>query len=470
MENPNTSYAWNGAYFAIWSEEFETTSQITQMAYTDGGSPNYTVDGNRVTLDLGWRSLFPYGERVEIEIEAIKSGNQVYPQNFKTNYVRGEDIVYPDTPGLPPSWEPQKPDLSAQDLIFDQNAYYDANVAPITDDIIVYDPPNVTQVQIGLARNIGYPVNGAEDARAWIPTKLMAMGMGFALEEFGMNPNYLAALSMKENWGAGVTQDPSFNGIELIIDGETWIWPIVIDHPDGPYQVEAGNFNDLAKFFPDYFPPDAFHDDYTQVSADMNDPNWVSSAIVAALSLTASREQLNAVPDIGYNAFMANAQDPWAELEILSFAYNRGMGSLASKKLFSDNREQALNVPDIVEAFEMGGFASHVPTVRAVTGAMNAETNDIYDAEITWADMEHFLSKLRTFFANGEPSDAEWNQMTQDVHRAFDVLAAHWGGSHVSFRYDFLTLLRVMKQYRPLPYHPRPTGQDWYYQVQNLSP
>jgi hypothetical protein len=60
--------------------------------------------------------------------------------------------------------------------------------------------------------------------------------------------------------------------------------------------------------------------------------------------------------------------------------------------------------------------------------------------------------------------------MTADVQRAFNVLAAHWGGNTVSFRHDFLTLLRVAKQYLPQPYNPRPTGPDWFFRIVNAVP
>jgi hypothetical protein len=60
--------------------------------------------------------------------------------------------------------------------------------------------------------------------------------------------------------------------------------------------------------------------------------------------------------------------------------------------------------------------------------------------------------------------------MMADVQRASNVLAAHWDGRTVSFRYDFLTLLRVAKQYLPQPYNPRPTGSNWYSLVTNATP
>ncbi|GEM_PF-2064772 len=470
LRNPNATYVWNGSFFAVRAVTFRTSSQVQSIQFGEGGAPTFTVEGDLVRVDLGYKSLFPLGTSVDLIIRGTKQGNQPVPTDFRAEYVRG-DVIYPPDVPLPASWYPGKVDLTAEDLIADPQQYYDPAATPVQDTLMLYNPPNPTQVQIGLASSTGYPVNGSTDARAWIPTKYMAMGLAFAQERFGLNPNYLAALSTKENWGAAVTQDPAFNGLRVIIDGQEWTWPIVIDHPDGPYQVEAGNFNDLVKFFPDYFPPNAAHDDYTKVSADMADPHWVTSAAVAAISLVVTKEMLSAVPEAQYNEFMANARDPWAEMAVLTFAYNRGMGSLEAKKLFSDNRQAALNSADIAADFDMGGFAAHVPTVRAITAAMNAETANIYDAQLTWADVETFFTTVRAhFFANGVPTDAEWAAMMDDVQRAFNVLAGHWGGSTISFRYDFLTLLRVAERHWPAPKHPRPTGADWYYRVGNLQP
>jgi hypothetical protein len=466
--NPNAGYVWNGTYFDVRSIEFKTTSTVTAMTYPGGGSPAFTAAGGVVTINLGYLSLFPQGTSVEVDVVATKAGAQIYPSAFVTHYVRGENIVYPQYPGLPASWSKGKATLAAADLIANATSYYGAALPAITDHLVLYHPPSGTQIQIGLAG--GNSVNGATDAQAFIPTRLMAMGMAFVQDEFGINPNYLAALGTKENWAAGATQNSSFGGPTVTINGQSWIWPIQIASPDGPYQVETGNFGSLVKYFPDYFPPTAAHGDYTTVSADMNDPNWVSSAIVTGVSLTMERELLAAVPTADYTSFVAQAKDPWAEMEVLDFAFNRGMGSLYGLSLFSTNRAQALASTDLVTTFNMDGFASHVSTVRGMTDKMNKDTADIYDADLTWSDVQLFFNEEKTFFANGVPSSSDWTAMMADEQRVFNVLAAHWGGGHVSLRYDFLTLLRVAKQYRPQPYHPRPTGSDWYYNVGSATP
>jgi hypothetical protein len=281
---------------------------------------------------------------------------------------------------------------------------------------------------------------------------------------FKINPNYLIALGTKENFAAGVVKPEAGNhNNPVTIDGQQWYWPMVA-HVDGPYQQETGNFADCRAFFPDFLPPDANHDTYTAITVDYSNPNWISSGISSALSITVTREYLNAIYD-GYNQFMSSAQDPWAEFSIVTYAYNRGVNDFLSKKIFSDNRSRALASANLAEDMGMGGFANHVPTVKAITHAMNTARDDIYDAEITWQDMTLFFTQLREFYARGVPADAEWSAMIADVQRAFTILSHHWGKNSVSLRYDFLTLFRVARQYLPRPYNPRPTGPEWYYQI-----
>ena len=138
-----------------------------------------------------------------------------------------------------------------------------------------------------------------------------------------------------------------------------------------------------------------------------------------------------------------------------------------AKKLLTDNRAAALSSSDIATDFGLTGFASHVATVQAIMDQMNATTSDIYDTEISWDDMMIFISCLRKFYSNNVPDDNEWERMTDDVHKAFILLSAHWEDETISYRYDFLTLIRVVKKYLPDPDVPRPTGEDWYYQITN---
>jgi hypothetical protein len=463
--NPNSKYAWNGSYFDILNVGFQTTSKVTAMG-SDNGTVTFTQSGNSVWVNLGWQSTCSLGVKVNLTVTATKQGNQVYPQNFTTDYVRGRDILYPDYGTLPVSWTKGKANLTASDLIDDPVSYYDSVAKPVTATLIMYKPSHPTQIQIGQVDSVPYPVNTANGVKIWIPGRLMAMGVAVNYEFFKINPNYMVALGTKENFAAGLVPASAGNMVNpIVINGVTWYWPMVA-HPDGPYQQETENFSDCMSFFPDLFPPNAVHDNYTSITIDTTNPDWISAAVSSAISITVTREYLNAIYN-GYNNFMDSTADPWAELSIVDYAYNRGTGDFLNYKLFTANRAKAIASKDIVADFSMGGFADHTQTVRAITDTINKALKNIYDARISMADMNVLFDRLRMFYGRGVPSDSQWNAMKADVGNAFNMLAQHWGKSTVSYRYDFLTLLRVVKEYLPQPYNPRPTGSNWYYQVIN---
>jgi len=466
VSNPNTSYAWNGSFFDISAVVFETSSKVTAMGSANG-AVTYTQTGNIVSVNLGWQSTCSLGVKINLTVTATKQGTQAYPQNFSTRYVRGSDIRYPDYASLPVTWTKGKTNLTAADLVGDPVSYYDSVARPVTATFIMYKPANPTQIQIGQVDSVPYPVNGSGGVRIWIPTRLMAMGVGVAYEFFKVNPNYMVSLGTKENFAAGIVPPSVGNLVNPVtVNGVTWYWPMIA-HADGPYQQESGNFNDCKSFFPDLFPASASHDAYTAITVDFTNPDWISAGISSAISITVTREYLNAIFN-EYNMFMDNAADPWAEFSIVDYTYNRGATDFLSYKLFSTNKAAAIASKDIVTDFSMGGFASHVQTVRAITEAMNKSLYNIYDAKLSLADMDILYARLRMFYGRGIPTDADWTAMKADVTRAFNVLAQHWGGTTVSLRYDYLTLLRVIKQYLPKPFNPRPTGSNWYYQVVNF--
>ncbi len=467
VANPNERYAWNGWFFGVKSIRFRTDTEIARVT-NPNGAIGFEQQGDRVEVDLGWQSLFPLGARLNLTIEGRKLGQSVVLDSFHARYVRGENIRYPHYASLPPSWYPGKPDLCLADLVSDTFSYYHAPPQPVTGKLIIYQPGNPTQLQLGQVDSVPYRVNMENAARIWIPSRLVAMGIGWTCEFFKLNPNYMCGLGTKENWATGVIRENNGHSTPVVIEGDTWYWPLVT-HRDGPYQQEIGNFNDCKSVFPDFLPPDANHDDYTAITPDFNHPNWISSAISCAISLTVTREFLNAIP-VNYTAFMDSAADPWAEMACVTFAYNRGVWNLLARGIFETHRDSALRSTDIIRDFGLGGYADHVPTVKAITDAMNRDLHDVYDAAITWQDMGILFAKLRTFYGREVPPDSVWNRMIWDVHRAFDILAERWGGTHASCRYDYLTLLRVAKEYLPAPHNPRPTGADWYYWVTNYNP
>ncbi|MCX7745792.1 MAG: hypothetical protein N2645_02725 [Clostridia bacterium] len=469
IENPNSSYVWNGTCFVISSFQFETTSQV--KAYNAGGNFTPVVNGEVVSVDLKWDSVFTYGKKVEVYIEGTKAGSKPIPTNFKPNYLRG-DIIYPQYAGLPASWKKNKPDLTAADLIANPDEYYKKDVGPVQDKFIVYKPVHPTQLIIGQTKAVKAVVNGVQDkVRIYIPTRLMALGLGAAYEMYKINPNYMVALGTKENFAAGIVpEDVGITANPLVVDGQKYNWGMIA-HVDGPYQQETYNFWNCRYYFPDFLVADANHDDYTSITCDPEDTHWISAGISSALSLTVTRESIFGAPGCNFNEFITKAADPWAEMKILTYGYNRGINALWGTKVCSPaNRAEALASTDLCATYNLYGFANHVPTVKAICEAINNDTSDRYDAQISWADMDTTLKKIRMFYGNGVPTDDKWNVAENDVHRAFNILAQHWGGNTISVRYDYLTLLRVLQHYLPTPKMPRPTGNYWYYDTIQSKP
>lgn len=480
--NVNKEYYWNASMFDIRNITFETSSTVRTIKKNPWGQVEFTQEGDLVTINLKHLSYIAVDETYDFTISCDKKGSSPEPSNFKVSYMRGDEIRYPEIADLPASFEKNKASLSSSDLISNEADYYNSDISPATDGFIAYNPNHETQVQIGQVMSADYPINTENNVRIHMYSKNMAMGVALVYEFLKINPNYMVALGTKENMACGFLKTSNGHDRPVTIDGEQYYWNMKFpsDAPtpesnfhDGPYQQEPGNFADARIHMYDYLGPDAQHADIVSPNKEdnLNDPNFISATFSAGLSVTMTRELLYAICDyngVDYNNFMDTAADKDAELKIVTYAYNRGYGMFLGKGIFGENIEEALATPDLVSSYDMGGFGAHVPTVNTVIKQMNSDLSDIYDAELTWDEIKVFLSQLRKFYTKGIPTDSEWDDMEEDVKKAFDVLKQHWGGETVSYRYDFLTLLRVAKKHLPET-NPRPTGNAWFYNVQGAK-
>lgn len=464
VANPNKNYVWAGNDFSVWGINFETEGTIKEVE----GAGSYTQDGNKVSLKLKQdEQLLPLDTMRVITVSGEKNGKTSTPKNIVADQFRG-NVPYPEYEKLPSTWEKGKKDLKASDLISNEKDYYDTAVKTNTGNkLISYNPAHKTQMVIGLPEKMPVKVNGVSDMKIWMPSKYLAMGLATSNEIFKLNPNFMVGLSIKENFTCGLVPiESGYNENITEVDGKKWSWPIQKKHADGPFQQEKGNFNEVKKQNIDYLPPTAEHENYvTLKTGDPDDPSYVSSAISSAISLTTTREFLYAIPKNDFEGFVKQAKDPWAEYVLVDNAYNRGVYGLLQRNIFTTYREQALNTTDINKEFDLSGFASHIETVRSIIEEMDKEDTNIYDSKLTWQDFENYFKELRMFYGNGVPSDAEWNAMVEDCHNAFNVLSNHWGDNTVSFRYDFLTILRVARSYFPEISNPSPSGATWIEQV-----
>ncbi|MGL5150543.1 MAG: dockerin type I domain-containing protein [Clostridium sp.] len=463
IANPNKNYIWEGKDFSAWGLSFDTDNEVTYVS----NCGKFTQEGKKVTIELKQdERLLPYQTTKVFTVRANKKTANA-PTNFKPNLFRG-NLTYPKFSGLPSSWSKNKADLSVKDLIANPQEYYNTTVTNKTGNMLMYNnPAHKTQLQLGLPKKMPTPVNGVKDLRIWIPSEYLAMGLGTGTEFFGLNPNFMVGLSIKENFTCGlVPVESGYNENITEYDGQTWSWPIQKLHADGPFQQEKGNFNEVKKQYPDYLPDTAEHQNYvTLKNGNPDDPSYVNATISSYISLTMTREFLYAIPANKFDEFVRDANDKWAEYVLVDNAYNRGVYGLLQRNLFTTHREQALKTTDLNEEFDLGGFASHIETIKSIIIAMDNETSEIYDAKLTWDMFEKYFDQLRLFYGRGVPSDGEWTAMKADVKKAFDVLSKHWGDNTVSYRYDFLTLLRVAQQYLPENKQPAPSSASWIEQI-----
>lgn len=463
VKNPNTTYKWDSGMYNVWGFTFETSSKVKSIS----GAKSFKQEGNKVTVLLNpWETTLALGEARNITVNYEKKGNNSYPSKLSVQFMRGENI-YPTRPSLPSSYSKNKASLSESDLIKNKNDYYKKSASKINDGLILYNTPSATQINIGLADDVY--VNLTSGIKMWVPSKYMAMGLGYIQEIYGINPNYMAALGTKENFSFAVypTREGALSH-PVDINGQTWYWGMTSGSVDGPFQQETPNFNEVKDFFPDSFAEGASHDAYTNVATDINDKKFIKASIASAASLTMTREYMYAVPSFEFKDFVQNAKDESAEDVLLTYIYNRGLYSVDGK-VFKEDRATNMNSNDIIKTLGYSGFADHVPTVLNIMDKMNNETKDIYDIKLTKEDVGVFLKELRDFYPNGVPTDAEWSAMTKDVNKTFDVLAKHWGDNTISYRYDFLTIVRVIKSHLPSSIPPSPKGINFGYQVMNRN-
>jgi gliding motility-associated-like protein len=101
------------------------------------------------------------------------------------------------------------------------------------------------------------------------------------------------------------------------------------------------------------------------------------------------------------------------------------------------------------------------------------EKNPPVDFEISWQEVENFLNNLRTYIYP-QIEDSSWQEMINRINTAFTQLAGHWSeeANYVSLRYDWLTLVRIIKEYVPyyLKDKPFPTGTQWMWDVSEWDP
>ena len=219
IANPNKGYIWEGKEFSAWGLNFDTDHEITSVS----NCSSFKQEGKKVTIDLKQdERLFPYSTTRVFKVKGNKK-SITNPTNFKPNIFRG-NLTYPKYQGLPTSWEKTKSNLNENDLIANKTDYYKSTVEGKTGNMLMYEKPaHATQIQLGLPNKMPVPVNGVKGLKIWMPSEYLAMGIGTGTEFFGLNPNFMIGLSIKENFTCGLAPiESGYNENITTIDGKNW--------------------------------------------------------------------------------------------------------------------------------------------------------------------------------------------------------------------------------------------------------
>jgi hypothetical protein len=362
-------------------------------------------------------------------------------------------------------------------------------------DTFVNQGSGVAQTQI----QIGIPTNTWSESTTTVtfdpyasmgnsPLYLMATAMG--QEYFNLDMQFLFGIGSKESF-AGMKQVP---GSALFI-------PTNAAGVAGTYHVESFTFATIVAGYPSFFPAYACMAGYPNVTTALgtscapsaNDPLYfyMSQNSGSPLINNNSAELVNSVLGGGFNFYrlydalvastdlcflnlLENGADDEAAVKLLPAGYNLGWNSSWINSLPAG--APMLAASDI-SAYTVMGNSNYRDEVLRTAHNLEAASacpmaGGVYDPPILLSDLQTF------FFGNGGTAAAQgsgglllhfslsasqrtalWNDVTC-AFNALKGLAPGRAANEVSFRYDFLTILRVAKQYLTTT-RPYPTQSDF---------
>jgi hypothetical protein len=301
------------------------------------------------------------------------------------------------------------------------------------------------------------------------------MALAGAQELFSMDAQYLMAIGLKET-GVGSTEPtaPRMSNLEgmygafelesILAVSRMLVYPQYYPHYkealDSTFQQP---FDDTSLFVA--FTGSTFSEIMNKIfGAEESSPNgaeMVNSAIMSGLLIYQYYDMIAASTDYcGLRAYSSEAADQYLGLCAIAGHYNLGLNGGAPSAL---KTQAVLSDPNGCDSIPQGNSA-YVPTVRNTLEALVIDQKRWAQGEpsVRVVNKTITLENVQTFFwGNGGSWDQpgenglmwhfdlsyqERNNLWDDVSQTFNTLASHWGNNTISFRYDWLTLLRVAKK------------------------
>ncbi len=175
--------------------------------------------------------------------------------------------------------------------------------------------------------------------------------------------------------------------------------------------------------------------------------------------------------------------DPHVGVAAILPLYNLGMNSGSESPLHVNNYQSLLNDPNASNQFPPGNGNYRIDILNAVKALSDASTESLIDTSIVLWDTYITLEDIETFFFgdSGTVSSqgsggllkhftVDRQQIWTDVQAAFIKLSTNWGQNPaaISWRYDWLTLLRTVKKYFNVS-RPKPSDYESLYWIEQRS-
>lgn len=317
---------------------------------------------------------------------------------------------------------------------------------------------------------------------------MMSLAMG--QEYFHVDLQWQMGFGAKETW-AGVS---GTNSVYIGTNAEGAFGCFEVEHVTGTDRALA-----YPKFFPRYAQqlanaPDVSTSGVSSVelmehycgagSTPIDSAGVVNSFVLSAIVQYANYDFFAYAEDICWKEALSECIDPYIGVGAMAPTYNLGInggGALCAAILSVNNYQSLLNDPLAHEKFPTGNSNYRPNILKVIQNLINAAKKsmtdlsvEIYDEPITKADLFRFFygdngtaakqgssGLLRHFYLDSMVTIRQ--DIDKTLNEAFDKLKGKspstTGTDNISFRYDFLTILRTVKD-KFDTHRDRPNGGD----------
>jgi hypothetical protein len=316
------------------------------------------------------------------------------------------------------------------------------------------------------------------------------MGLAMGQEYFNIDKQLLIATGFKESGIAAnglpyISQNAG--GVYGAFHVENWTllaraiaWPHF--YPDDQTELVASpNATVFANL---YKPVGTFCGEYMGATVTPENSGFiVNSVVISGLNYWYLYYLLGYSEDYCWKETLEFCIDPYIGVAALIPLYNLGMNSGSEAPLHVNNYQTLLNDPLARNQFAPGNSNYRDDIIRGIEALVGASQQALTDPSVVLWDDFITLDDIKTFFfgqggtvtSQGQGGllkqfDIDRQAMWNDVQAAFNKLAPHWNQTPaaISWRYDFLTLLRVVKGMFDVM-RPRPADDESRVWIDNRS-